>query len=76
MRHKVIPLLSEYFYDDWAKVAAVLGDVDEGEGDREGEFIDRRRLKAPHNMGNDEDATPRYRWIVRSTFSYNGFAGT
>ncbi|WP_294289601.1 AAA family ATPase [uncultured Sphingomonas sp.] len=74
MRHKVIPLLTEYFYEDWAKVAAVLGDGDDGENDREGRFIDRRRLKAPKGLGGDEDAAPRYRWHVRETFSYDGFA--
>lgn len=74
MRHKVIPLLAEYFYEDWAKVAAVLGDADDGEGDREGGFIDRRRLKAPKGLGGDEDAAPRYRWSVRDSFSYDGFA--
>ncbi len=74
MRHKVVPLLAEYFYEDWAKVAAVLGDGDDGEGDREGRFIDRRRLKAPMGLGGDEDAAPRYRWHVRDTFSYDGFA--
>jgi hypothetical protein len=74
MRHKVIPLLAEYFYEDWAKVAAVLGDGDSSEGDREGHFIDRRRLKPPKGMNGDEDAAPRYRWIVRDAFSYDGFA--
>ena len=73
MRHKVIPLLAEYFYEDWAKVAAILGDGDDGEGDREGGFIDRKRLKAPRGMGSDEDAAPRYRWSVRDAFSYDGF---
>jgi 5-methylcytosine-specific restriction protein B len=74
MRHKVIPLLAEYFYEDWAKVAAVLGDAHDGEGDREGRFIDRRRLKPPNGVGSDEDATPRYRWSIRNTFSYKDFA--
>lgn len=73
MRRKIIPLLAEYFYEDWAKVAAVLGDGDNAESDREGCFIDRRRLKTPKGLGGDEDAAPRYRWSVRSTFSYNGF---
>lgn len=74
MQHKVIPLLAEYFYEDWAKVAAVLGDGDDGEGDRDGRFIDRRQLKAPKGLGGDEDAAPRYRWSVRDNFSYEGFA--
>lgn len=73
MRHKVIPLLAEYFYEDWAKVAAVLGDGHDGEGDREGRFIDRRRLTPPKGIGGDEDAAPRYRWNVRDAFSYDGF---
>jgi 5-methylcytosine-specific restriction protein B len=73
MRHKVIPLLAEYFYEDWAKVAAVLGDGHDSEGDREGHFIDRHRLKPPKGTGSDEDAAPRYRWSVRETFSYDEF---
>ena len=74
MRHKVIPLLAEYFYEDWAKVAAVLGDGDDREGDRTGGFIDRHKLTAPKGLGSDEDAATRYRWSVRETFSYDGFA--
>lgn len=73
MRHKVIPLLAEYFYEDWAKVAAALGDGDDGEGDREGRFIDRRRLKAPKGLGADEDAAPRYRRIIRDSFDFTAF---
>jgi hypothetical protein len=74
MRHKVIPLLTEYFYDDWTKVAAVLGDVDDSDGDREGNFLDRHRLEPPEGMGSAEDAAPRYRWSVRKVFSYEDFA--
>ena len=70
MRHKVIPLLAEYFYEDWTKVAAVLGDADAGGGDRDGGFLDRRQLKPPKGMGSDEDAAPRYRWRVRDGFDY------
>jgi 5-methylcytosine-specific restriction protein B len=74
MRHKVIPLLAEYFYEDWSKVAAVLGDATENEGSREGRFIDRVRLQTPRGMSQDEDSSARYRWKVRDVFSYEEFA--
>lgn len=73
MRHKVIPLLAEYFYEDWSKVAAVLGDATESEGSREGRFIDRVRLQPPKGMSQDEDSSARYRWKVRDAFSYEEF---
>ncbi|CDX58324.1 hypothetical protein MPL1032_240018 [Mesorhizobium plurifarium] len=76
MRHKVIPLLAEYFYEDWSKVAAVLGDATESEGSREGRFIDRVRLQPPKGVSQDEDGSARYRWRVRDAFSYQEFAAS
>lgn len=72
MRHKVIPLLAEYFYEDWGKVAAVLGDADESEGDHHGGFLDRRKLAAPRGMGSEGDASARFRWTVRDEFVFSG----
>lgn len=71
MRHKVIPLLAEYFYEDWSKVAAVLGDTT---GER---FLERRELRAPNGLDSDGDAPARWRWQVRKPFAddaYKGFA--
>lgn len=77
MRNKIIPLLTEYFYDDWQKVAIVLGDAHNREGDRQGNFIDRQLLRAPSSMASDDgDATARYRWSVRKEFSYQDFMAT
>ena len=42
VRSKIIPLLSEYFFEDWDKVACVLGDTKE-----QGGFLNCRRLEAP-----------------------------
>jgi 5-methylcytosine-specific restriction protein B len=70
MRHKVIPLLAEYFYEDWSRVAAVLGDLFPDDGkEHHGDFLDRRPLKSP--FADSEGAT-RYRWMVRdpANFAY------
>ncbi len=65
MRHKVIPLLAEYFFEDWDKIAAVLGDLKPHESVISGNFLNRSILKAPPGL-EDGDALPRFRWKLRS----------
>ncbi|KKN74383.1 hypothetical protein LCGC14_0390910, partial [marine sediment metagenome] len=65
MRHKVIPLLAEYFFEDWDKIAAVLGDLKPHESAILGNFLNRSVLKAPPGL-EDGDALPRFRWELRS----------
>ena len=74
MREKVIPLLAEYFFEDWGKVAIVLGDGDpEGKG-KTGGFLRSVVLKRPEG-GDDDDETPRIRWVVQSEFDYANLVG-
>lgn len=78
MRHKVIPLLAEYFFEDWAKIAAVLGDLEPGESSFTGGFLKRTILKPPPGL-EDGDAVARFRWQVRSVdegFDYSKLVGT
>ena len=65
MRHKVIPLLAEYFFEDWGKIAAVLGDSDSHDRPINGGFLNRSVLNAPPGL-EDGDDLPRFRWEVRS----------
>ncbi len=72
MRHRVIPLLAEYFFEDWGKVAAALGDAAAHDREIEGGFLRRTALKAPPGF---DDESPRFRWEVRSAdegFDYGG----
>lgn len=78
MRHKVIPLLAEYFFEDWGKIAAVLGDLESHDGPIKGGFLNRSALKAPPGLDNGE-AMPRFRWDVRSAedgFEYARLLGS
>lgn len=72
MRYKVIPLLAEYFFEDWSKVAAVLGDDTSDEGPLRGGFMNRDVLRAPPGM-TDVDDMLRFRWSLREgAFAYDG----
>ena len=63
MRRKIIPLIAEYFYDDWEKVHAVLGGTDD--------FVERQPLDPP--PGLDDMGEKRYRWTVRQEFSKEAY---
>jgi 5-methylcytosine-specific restriction protein B len=67
MRHQVLPLLAEYFYEDWEKVAQVVGDG----GAEVGAFVRREKLPAPD--GGDS-AEARWRWSVASEFAKDAYA--
>lgn len=71
MRHKVIPLLAEYFYEDWSKVAAVLGD---GDGTNGAHFLESKSLPAPAGFADDELGGDKRRWIVKASFDFSDFA--
>lgn len=68
MRRKVIPLLAEYFHEDWTKIAVVLGDID---GSR---FLKREALAVPAGVEADYGGE-RSRWSVRDAFSDDAYLG-
>lgn len=63
MRDKVIPLLQEYFFDDWNRLAAVLGEKDKG-----GNFLDFSEIKDPMGEGQ-----PIKSWRVKRTFDEGAY---
>ena len=65
MRHKIIPLIAEYFYDDWSKVCAVLGGIPNG-------FVERRNLDTPPNLDH-ATGEERYRWKYLDEFPENAY---
>ena len=64
MRRKVIPLIAEYFYNDWEKVRAVLGGTDA--------FVTGKELETP--PGFDGAGETRFRWTVRPSFAEDAYA--
>jgi 5-methylcytosine-specific restriction protein B len=64
-RDKIIPLLQEYFFEDWSKVAAILNEKPSTSMAGKGAFLDWRRLSDPTASGGPA----RTSWEVRSVFA-------
>ena len=56
MHEKIIPLLTEYFFEDWGKVCKVLGNASSG-------FILKQKLKPPPSQEVEDEVT-RFRYRV------------
>lgn len=59
MRDKIIPLLQEYFFEDWSRIYAVLG----------AGFIREDKLDPPPSIGGDRVSS----WSVLSPFKQDAF---
>ena len=59
MRDKIIPLLQEYFFEDWGRIRSVLG----------AGFISEREIAPPPGF----EGLPRKAWAVRKVFSSNAY---
>ena len=66
MRHKIIPLIAEYFYVDWRKVRAVLGGTDD--------FVQREKLQRPPGLEETDAYEDRYRWTVKGEFHLKAYS--
>ena len=64
MRHKIIPLVAEYFYDDWRKVRAVLGNTDD--------FVRGEPLSPPPGL-DESERDERFRWTVQDDFATDAY---
>ena len=65
MRHKIIPLIAEYFYNDWRKAQAVLGGTDD--------FVRGETLNPPPGLDGTDADEDRRRWTVRDAFEEGAY---
>ena len=65
MRDKVIPLLQEYFFEDWNRLAAVLGEKDKG-----GNFLECETIEDPMGEGGE----PLKSWRIRDSFDHGAYS--
>ncbi|MER9225797.1 AAA family ATPase [Mesorhizobium sp. M0664] len=66
MRDRVLPLLQEYFFEDWSRLAMVLGEY---EGVKDGAFLRCEKIAPPPGFNGDD----RWRWSVRGKFAPDAY---
>ena len=72
VRSKVLPLLQEYFFEDWAKIAAVFGDSSALPG--QGAFVFWEPLKVPGaSSAISDEFDDRRRWSIRRHFASDAY---
>lgn len=59
MRNKIIPLLQEYFYDDWDKIQKILGD-----------YVEQRKA-----LGDGIEIKDENRFIISSKYDHQSVLG-
>jgi 5-methylcytosine-specific restriction protein B len=68
MRTKVIPLLAEYFYENWEKVRQVLAETND-----QGAFVSRTRLQPPKGAEAFISEDGRWRYHVHNDFAPSAY---
>jgi 5-methylcytosine-specific restriction protein B len=75
MRDNIIPLLAEYFYEDWSRIAMVLEGRSIPEAEPfDGHFLCGERFVPQGFDGDSIEGQTRMRWTVKDTFDFSEFA--